>query len=221
MPETLDTSQERPRLLLVEDDPLCLATLHSELEDLGYEPIRAASGQEAIDICRSSDVDLAILDVELPDMCGLELGRLLYETRHIPVIYLTGHNDCAFIDRATREGAFAYLVKPLEATRIAPVVETALARAEELAALELEQGHLKRALDQDRNISMCVGVLMQRHHLPHRQAYALLRHHARSQRRKLSEIAGAFIQAMDELNQLSPLPEPVHDKAGRRRRNPT
>jgi len=219
MTETLQLQQDPTRLLLVEDDPLCLATLHSGLEDLGYEPIRAASGQEAIDICRSSDVDLAILDVELPDMCGLELGRLLYETQNIPVIYLTGHNDCAFLDRATSEGAFAYLLKPLEAARIAPVVETALAKAEELGEMALQQRHLQRALDQDRNISMCVGVLMQRHHLPHRQAYALLRHHARSQRRKLSEVASAFIQAMDELNQLSPLPEPVHDKVGRRRSN--
>jgi len=81
-------SQQKPpaRLLLVEDDRLCLATLHSGLKDLGYEPIKVTTGKEAIELSQHKPLDLAIIDVDLPDMCGLEVGRLLYETRQLPVI---------------------------------------------------------------------------------------------------------------------------------------
>ena len=111
MATTLTLPRKRTRLLLVGDDRPCLANLHAGLKTRDYEPVNATTGEEAIEICREMDTDLAIVDVTLPDMCGMVLGRLLYETYHIPVIFLTGDHECAFIDKATREGPFAYLVK--------------------------------------------------------------------------------------------------------------
>jgi len=203
MTNTLHLQHAPTRLLLVEDDRLCLATLHSGLKGLGYEPVNATSGEEAIELCRRRDMDLAILDIGLPDMCGLELGRLLYETYRLPIIYLTGNNECDFIDKATRGGAFGYLLKPLEVERVAPAVEAALCKAGEMDALLEQKGHLQRALDQDRRVSICIGVIMERWHLGSEQAYALLRRHARSHRRKLADVASALITAMDEVNRLT------------------
>ncbi len=201
MTETQHLQRDPSRLLLVGVDPQSLAILEPCIKALGYEPVRTMHAGEAITTCRSHAIGLAIVDTGLPDMCGLELGRLLYGTYHVPVIYLSGHNESAFIDKATSEDAGVHLLKPLDKERI----EAALCKARERAGLPEQQGHMKRALVEERQISICVGVIMERYHLDSQQAYALLRNHARSQRRKLVDVATAMVASMDEMNQLTPV----------------
>jgi len=204
MADNLSRQKTQPRLLLVEDDRLCLATLHSGLKELGFQPVNAISGNEAMELCRRQTMDLALLDIGLPDMCGLELGRHLHETYRMPIIYLTGDHSCTYIDKATHGGAFGYLVKPLQVEQIAPMIYTTLRRAQEMEALQQQGTHLKRAIDQDRCVNLCVGVIMAHYHLDSDQAYRFLRQYARSNRRKLVEVAASYIQAMDKVNQLTP-----------------
>jgi len=75
-----------------------------------------------------------------------------------------------------------------------------------MAELGRQKDHLEKTMQQDRNVSMSVGVIMERYHLSSEQAYAMLRQHARSSRCKLVDIAGNIIQAMDTINQLTPGP---------------
>jgi response regulator NasT len=182
------------QLLLVEDDLLVLRTMARGLRDLGYQVSEADSGEEAMQVCTEIRPNLAVLDINLPGMSGLELARWLLP-RDIPFMFLTAYDDADFVHQAEQAGALGYLVKPLDVPRIIPALKTALARARDLAVLRESEEKLVAALQNSREISTAVGLLMERHAINAEQAFERLRVQARDQRRKVLEVARSLIAA--------------------------
>ena len=107
----------RPRILIVDDEPLNVDYLEQELEDLNYETISAANGQEALEMVRASAPDLILLDIMMPIMDGfsvLEQLKANPATRDIPVIIISANNDLQSVVRGIKMGAEDYLPKPFE-----------------------------------------------------------------------------------------------------------
>ncbi|MDD5388597.1 MAG: response regulator [Gallionellaceae bacterium] len=175
-------------LLLVEDDLLILRTLARGLREAGYHISEAESAEEAMNLCADIRPDLAVLDVRMRGLSGLELGRWLAE-RDISFLFLTAYDDEGFVREALQAGALGYLVKPLDVPRIIPSLETALARSRDLAGLRESEEKLVAALQNSREISTAIGLLMERKDLSAEQAFDLLRGQARSQRIKVLELA--------------------------------
>ncbi len=175
-------------ILLVEDDMLILRTLARGLRQAGYLIGEAESAEEAMQACAGSRPDLAVLDIHLPGLSGLELARWL-SVHHVPFLFLTAYENPDFVREAMQAGALGYLVKPLDVPRIIPSLETALARARDLARLRESEEKLVAALQNSREISTAVGVLMQKHDMSEEQAFETLRAQARSRRRKIAEAA--------------------------------
>lgn len=92
------------RLLLVDDEPLILATFKHGLRTRGYDVTIADSGKAALACAASAPFDLAILDIRMPGMSGLELGRLLRERHDLPSFYLTAIGDARSLPRLCRKG---------------------------------------------------------------------------------------------------------------------
>lgn len=186
----------KTRLLLVDDDRLVLSTLCSGLLDAGYEVDSAESAEEAEMLLASGmRPDLAIVDIRMPGQDGLYLARRLQELDHIPFLMLSAYNERGMVDQATRHGALGYLVKPLDPPRLVPAIEAALSRASELQGLRETRLQLQAALDAERAISVAIGLTMVQQRLGRQAAFELLRKQARSQRRKLGELAADIIQA--------------------------
>src|SRR5271169_3393415 len=85
-------NEKRKRILVVEDNKLSLALLKQLLEVHGYEILETPEGLEAIDIARDEQPDLILMDIRLPDICGLDVTRLLKQddqTKTIPIIAVT------------------------------------------------------------------------------------------------------------------------------------
>ncbi|HRH80053.1 MAG TPA: response regulator [Thiobacillaceae bacterium] len=175
-------------ILLVEDDVLILRTLARGLREAGYRISEAESAEEAMQVCALDRPDLAVLDIRMPGLSGLELGRGLVE-RDIGFLFLTAYDNQEFIQEAQQAGALGYLVKPLDVPRLIPSIETALARARDLRQLRENEEKLLGALENSREISTAVGVLMQRDGVSAEQAFETLRGLARNQRKKITEIA--------------------------------
>lgn len=175
-------------LLLVEDDLLILRTMARGLGAAGYRVSEAESGEEAMLLCADTRPDLAVLDVNMPGISGLELGRWLAE-RDIAFMFLTAYDDEAFVREAQQAGALGYLVKPIDVPRIVPSLETALARAHDLAVMRESEEKLVAALQNSREISTAIGLLMERHSESAETAFERLRSEARGQRRKVREVA--------------------------------
>lgn len=184
-----DSSSNGYRILLVEDDRLIAATLADGLRQNGYMVVVACSGEEAQALLDAHDFDLAILDEQLPGMTGLELAGLLHERHVLPAIFLTAFGDPSRVRSAVEKGALAYLIKPVDIEQLLPALRTALARAEDIRQLRDSETHLQRALDERREISIAVGILMERLQLQRQPAFEVLRKTARAQRRRIEEVA--------------------------------
>lgn len=181
------------QILIVDDDRLVLHGLTSGLRSAGYRTAEADSGEAAIKIARELPIDLAIVDVSMPGMSGLELAEYFRIHTAIPCIFLSAYTDTAIVERAVAEGALGYLVKPLDVPSIVPTIEAALIRARELSALKNERSQLNTALHQGRNVSIAIGLLMARYGLDKDQALDALRKAARRERRKLDDLASSLI----------------------------
>lgn len=189
-------------LLLVDDDRLILTTMASALTDAGYLVTTAESADEAQDWLTEGHrrPELVILDVHMPGTDGLTLAQRLRELDHIPFMMLSAYSDQATVAQATQRGALCYAVKPITPAQLIPLIETALARANELQELRTTRLQLQIALDNERDINAAVGITMVQHHLTRKSAFELLRQGARSQRCKLIELAQRIITAAEAIN---------------------
>ncbi|OFZ90020.1 MAG: hypothetical protein A3F74_21285 [Betaproteobacteria bacterium RIFCSPLOWO2_12_FULL_62_58] len=190
----------RPHLLVVDDDRMVLASLTQDLCEAGYRVTGAPSGEEAFVLARKKKPDLALLDVRMPGMNGIELGRLLSEHTGVPFFYLSAYGQDDVVKQAAEHGALGYLVKPLDIAQIVPEIETALSRAKEFKRLRDKEAQLTAALAGSRNVSMAVGLLMERNRLRREQAFDLLRAHARAQRRQVEDLACEMLENVEKLN---------------------
>jgi len=192
------TAPPKARLLLVDDDRLVLSTLANGLLKAGYGVKTAESAEEAEMLLASGeDPDLAILDIRMSGQDGLFLARRLQELDHIPFMMLSAYSDQAMIDQASQFGALGYMVKPLDIPQLIPGIEAALSRANELQSLRETRLQLQAALNAERDISVAIGITMVQDRLGRHAAFELLRKTARSQRRKLGELATEIIQASE------------------------
>lgn len=195
-------------ILVVDDDRLVLAALSEGLRGAGYRVTGAASGEDALAVTARDAPDLALLDVRMPGMSGIELGKKLRD-HAIPFLFLSAYGDQEIVRQATEEGALGYLVKPLDIQQIVPSIEAALTRADEIRKLRETEAQLNSALTGSREVSMAVGLLMMRDRINREQAFDLLRSNARSQRRMIAEVAGELLGSAENLYTIRKLKDPT------------
>lgn len=174
------------KILLADDDRVVLFTLGEGLREAGFEIIEAHDGLQALALCRSEAPALALLDIRMPGLDGLELACRLCDETNVPFLFLSAYGDEAFVRRATEMGALGYLIKPLHVAAIVPSIRTALARARDISGL-------RDALASNRTIATAVGMLMRAEGLDQPHAFEHLRRQARSQRRKLEDLAKTMV----------------------------
>ena len=187
-------------ILLADDDRLILSTMGQGLRDAGYEVLEATDGKAAIHICETSRPDLAILDIRMPGMSGVEAAHLIREKTSTPFIFLSAYGDRDVVQLAVQEGALAYLVKPVDIPQIIPTIEAALARAAELSELRQTTDNLGTALKGNRETSMAVGLIMERYRVSQEVAFNILRNYARSERIKINQLAANLINSVEGLS---------------------
>jgi len=189
-----------PQVLLVDDDSVIRVTFANSLRKRNYDILEAATGQAAIDIVSECRPQLAIMDFNLPDMTGAETALKLRDEAKIPSIFLSAYVDKEFVSKATDAGALGYLVKPIDVDHALPTIESALERSKEIQNLRDREDQLNTALEQGRETSIAIGVLMQQCNVTSDQAFQILRTRARNQRRKITSVAAELVQAVDNLN---------------------
>ncbi|MBP6096495.1 MAG: response regulator [Methyloversatilis sp.] len=184
-----DSHSDCTQILLVEDDKLVANTLAEALAAHGYAVRVAGCAEDARDLLAAERFHLAILDERLPGMSGLDLAAIMRDRYALPLIFLTAFADPERVQCAIDRGALAYLLKPVDVDQLLPALRTALARAEELRLLRHNGHHLQRALDERREISIAVGILMERLQIERQHAFETLRKTARAQRRRIEDVA--------------------------------
>jgi response regulator NasT len=129
------------RVLVAEDETIIRLDLVSLLERYGLEVCaEARDGREAVDLARATQPDVAVLDVKMPHLDGIEAARRILAARPLPIVLLTAFNDRSVVGRAIDAGIFGYLAKPFREGDLIPAIRTAVARHEELLDARRELG---------------------------------------------------------------------------------
>jgi AmiR/NasT family two-component response regulator len=178
------------RVLIAEDEAIIRLDLRETLEDEGYEIVaETGRGDEAIELARSVRPDLAILDIKMPGIDGLEAARTITNEQLCGVLVLTAFSQRDFIEQARDAGALAYLVKPFQKSDLVPAIELAIARFRELRALTTEVKGLEEQLETRKLVDRAKGILMDRHGLSEQDAFSFIQKRAMTDRTKMKAIA--------------------------------
>ena len=186
------------RILIAEDETIIRLDLRELLERSGFEVVaEARDGEEAVELALAESPDLALLDVKMPKLDGIDAARRILEERPMPIVMVTAYGEKELVARAVEAGVFGYLVKPFRETDLLPAIEMAQARHEELVALRAEADSLAAALAARKAIERAKGLLMEREGLSERDAFARLRKASQISGRMLEVVAEALIATLD------------------------
>ena len=185
------------RILVAEDETIIRLDLKDLLERAGFEVVaEAKDGEEAVALARSAQPDLALLDVKMPRLDGIEAARRILDERPIPIVMLTAYGQQELVARAAEAGVFGYLVKPFREQDLLPAIHTARARHEELQALREEAESLQEALAARKVIERAKGLLMEKEGLTEDEAFSRLRRASQASQRALKVIAEAVVATL-------------------------
>jgi len=188
------------RILVAEDETIIRLDLRDLIERSGHEVCaEAKDGEEAVELARREEPDLAILDVKMPRLDGIEAARRILDERSIPIVMLTAYSQDELVSRAVEAGVFGYLVKPFRESDLLPAIRSASARHEELAALREEAESLAEALATRKVVERAKGLLMEREGLTEHEAFGRLRRASQISGRPMRVVAEALIATLDEL----------------------
>ena len=186
------------RILVAEDETIIRLDLRELLAGAGHEVVaEARDGEEAVALAREHAPDLAIMDVKMPRLDGIEAARRILDERPIPIVMLTAYGHQELVARAVEAGVFGYLVKPFREQDLVPAIATARARHEELVAVRGEAESLAEALTARKAIERAKGILMEKEGLSEADAFARLRKASQASGRPLKVVADAVIATFD------------------------
>lgn len=185
------------RVVIAEDEAIIRLDLKEILESEGYEVVgETGRGDEAVDLVTTHGPDLAILDVKMPGLDGIEAARRITADKKVAVLILTAFSQRNLIEDAHDAGVSAYLVKPFQRSELVPAIEVALARFEEFRAIEEEHARLsgevatlEEKLETRQMVDRAKGVLMDKHAMAEAEAFSFIQKTAMTRRIPMRQVA--------------------------------
>lgn len=184
------------RILIADDESIRVLSLRAQLAALGHKIVgEACTGEEAVALAATQRPDLAILDIKMPRMDGIEAAERIMQTRPIPIILLTAYSETQLVERAAQANISAYLMKPVSEEDLLPAITLALTRFRQFQALRREVADLREALEARKMIEKAKGILMRRLNLTEEEAFRRLQRQSQEANRKLVQVAEAIVVA--------------------------
>ena len=186
------------RILVAEDETIIRLDLRALLEQAGFDVCgEARDGIEAVELARELEPDIAVMDVKMPRLDGIEAARRILEERPIPIVMVTAYGQDEIVSRAVEAGVFGYLVKPFREQDVVPAIQTARARFAELEEVRGEAESLADALAARKAIERAKGVLMAKEGLTEQEAFERLRRASQMSGKPLKVVAEALIATFE------------------------
>jgi AmiR/NasT family two-component response regulator len=177
------------RVLVADEDTKALDGVAAILRSLGHDVVaRAISTAGASQAIAEEDPQVAMVKLHSDDDHALELIEELIEVGGCPVVALLDGEDPEFVARAAERGIIAY-AQPVDEESVKSSLEIAVRRFAELSELGEAVGQLENAIARRATIERAKGILMERHGLSDREAFEMLRTEARSNNRRVYDVA--------------------------------
>ncbi len=186
---------EKLRVMLVDEDPSRTAVLERALQDNGYDVVaRIGTKEDLLDRVSTIQPDVIIIDMQSPDRDTLESMHMINREQPRPVVMFAEKSDQVTIAEAVKAGVSAYVVDGLNANRIQPIMEVAIARFQEYQGLKNELAKTKSDLADRKLIDKAKGIIMTQRKCTEDDAYKALRKLAMDRNEKLVEVAKSVIE---------------------------
>lgn len=186
-----------PRVLIAEDEALIRLDLKEMLVEEGYNVVgEAVDGQEAVELATQLRPDLVVMDIKMPRMDGIAAAEKIGAQKIAPVVLLTAFSQRELVERASQAGAMAYLVKPFQKADLVPAIEMALARFDQMVALEHEVLEVTDRLETRKLIDRAKAMLMNEHKLTEAASFRWIQKTAMERRTTMKAVAQVVIDNM-------------------------
>lgn len=183
------------RVVIAEDEAIIRMDLKETLEEEGYEVVgETGRGDQAVELVRALQPDLAILDIKMPGIDGLEAANIINGEKICGVLMLTAFSQREVIEEARDAGALAFLVKPFQRSDLVPAIEVAMGRFRELRTLTGEIDSLGEQLEARKIIERAKGMLIDRFGLSEADAFAFIQKTAMSERSTMRKVADRILE---------------------------
>ena len=136
---------------------------------------------------------MVVMDVKMPKMDGITAAENITDERIAPVVMLTAFSQRELIQKAKTAGAMAYVVKPFDASDVVPAIEIAMARFQEMQALDDEVASLEERLESRKIIDQAKGILQEALGMTEPEAFRFIQKTAMDLRRSMREVASGVI----------------------------
>jgi two-component system, response regulator PdtaR len=184
------------RILVADDEPGSANGLKVLLETIGYSVVGpAGDGEQAVALASRERPDLAVVDIDMPRLSGLDAVERICRARPVPVILLTAHRRPEYLERAASLPVFNYLTKPCAPDALIPAIRIARARFEEWLALNGRVGELTQRMEERTTIEKAKGILMKSRGIGEQEAYVLMRRQSQQKSLSMIQIARALVAA--------------------------
>ncbi len=189
-------SDNRPsiRIVIAEDEAIIRLDLRESLEEEGYVVVAdTGRGDTAIELVREHRPDVAIFDIKMPGLDGLDAARAVTVEKICPVVMLTAFSQREVIEQARDAGALAYLVKPFQKTDLVPAIELAIGRFAEMKVLSGERDALGEQLELRKLLDRAKGLLIDKYSMTEQTAFDFIQKSAMSTRSKMIDVANQIL----------------------------
>lgn len=190
------TDDHKIRIVVAEDEALIRLDLIEMLAEEQYTVVAEVdNGQKAVEATEQYRPDLVIMDIKMPVRDGLDAAQEIAERRLAPVLILTAFSQRDFVEKAKQAAALAYLVKPFSKSDLVPAIEIAIAKYQEIQALERELSGLKEQLESRKLLDHAKGILITQHGYSEPEAFRSIQRAAMDRRVTMRKVAEEIIEA--------------------------
>lgn len=190
----MNATQPSTRIVIAEDEAIIRLDLRETLEEEGYIVVAdTGRGDGAIELVRQHKPDVAIFDIKMPGLDGLDAARVVSAEKICPVVMLTAFSQREVIEQARDAGALAYLVKPFQKTDLVPAIELAIGRFRELMTLSGERDALGEQLELRKLLDRAKGLLIDKFSMTEQSAFDFIQKNAMSTRAKMVDVANQIL----------------------------
>jgi response regulator NasT len=184
------------RLVLADDESIIRMDLKEMLTSLGYVVVgEAGDGRSAVNLARELRPDLVVMDIQMPDMDGIDAAHALTAENVAPVLLLTAYSQQELVERAKEAGVVGYIVKPFRESDLAPAIEVALARYREFQAMRSQLSDAQEAFETRKVVERAKGLLMDTQGLKEAEAFRKIQRLSMNTRKSMREVAEAILLA--------------------------
>jgi two-component system, response regulator PdtaR len=194
--ENLSLPENPIKVLVADDELLVVQGIIGLLKSLGFEIIGPCkNGEEAVEKVREERPDIALLDIQMPVMNGMQAAQIIFHEHDIPVVMLTAYSDDSFLRNSIAAGVFGYLLKPASSEQISAGLSVAWQRFLDHVDQRSQIVDLTKRLDDRKLIERAKWIIVKRKNISEPEAMKMLQKQSRSSRKSIAAVARAVIDS--------------------------